>query len=77
MWSVLKPADWCKERHLGWRFAACELNKQKKCARLHARPAATALTFFLLPARAGDYGRCTSIRSHYLSEAHLAGPVWV
>ena len=28
VWSVLKPGDWRKEVHLGWRYAPCELEKQ-------------------------------------------------
>ena len=27
LWSVLKPADFAKERHLGWRYAASALEK--------------------------------------------------
>ena len=27
VWSVLKPADWRKERHLSWRYAGSELRK--------------------------------------------------
>ena len=27
VWSVLKPADFNKERHLGWRYAASTLQK--------------------------------------------------
>ena len=27
VWSVLKPADFAKERHLGWRYAASALEK--------------------------------------------------
>ena len=27
VWSVLKPADFNKERHLSWRYAKCELSK--------------------------------------------------
>ena len=27
VWSVLTPADWRKERHLDWRYAARELKK--------------------------------------------------
>lgn len=27
VWSILNPADWCKEVHLGWRWAPSELSK--------------------------------------------------
>lgn len=27
VWSILNPADWCKDVHLGWRWAASELEK--------------------------------------------------
>eukprot|EP00966_Prymnesium_polylepis_P103148 2389453-Prymnesium_polylepis.1 len=37
MWSVLKPADWRKERHLGWCYAASELPKLR--AQPHKRKA--------------------------------------
>ena len=25
VWSILNPEDWCKETHLGWRWAPSEL----------------------------------------------------
>ena len=28
VWSVLKPADWNREVHLGWRFDAAQLAKE-------------------------------------------------
>ena len=27
IWSILKPEDWRKQRHLGWMYAPCELVK--------------------------------------------------
>jgi len=27
VWSLLNPADWCKEVHLGWRWAPSELER--------------------------------------------------
>lgn len=27
VWSILNPADWCKEVHLGWRWAPSELDR--------------------------------------------------
>ena len=28
VWSVLKPADWNRDVHLGWRFDAAQLAKE-------------------------------------------------
>ena len=30
VWSVLKPADWNREVHLGWRYDAAQLKKMKR-----------------------------------------------
>ena len=37
VWSVLKRADFNKERHLGWRYAASELPKLRAELRAAAR----------------------------------------
>ena len=29
VWSVLKPADWNRDVHLGWRYDAAQLAKEK------------------------------------------------
>lgn len=31
VWSILNPSDWCKEVHLGWRWAPCELKQHTPC----------------------------------------------
>lgn len=33
VWSILHPSDWCKEVHLGWRWAPCELERLSAEAR--------------------------------------------
>ena len=30
VWSVLKPADWNKECHLGWRYSVKELQQRRQ-----------------------------------------------
>ena len=37
VWSVLKPADFNREVHLGWRYAASELQKRQQAAGKRAR----------------------------------------
>ena len=37
VWSVLKPADFDKERHLSWRYAKSELEKLSRGARKRPR----------------------------------------
>lgn len=27
VWSILNPSDWCKDVHLGWRWAPSELER--------------------------------------------------
>lgn len=33
VWSILNPDDWCKEVHLGWRWAPRELERLAREAR--------------------------------------------
>ena len=37
VWSVLKPADFNQEVHLGWRYSENELAKMKQAAGKRAR----------------------------------------
>ena len=37
VWSVLKPADFNCEAHLGWRYAASELAKRQQASGKRAR----------------------------------------
>ena len=30
IWTVLKPADWCQQVHLGWRYAAASLQRLER-----------------------------------------------
>lgn len=33
VWSILNPCDWCKDVHLGWRWAPSELVRLAREAR--------------------------------------------
>ena len=37
VWSVLKPADFSEERHLGWRYAASALKELRRAAEKRQR----------------------------------------
>lgn len=45
VWSVLKPAGFNKDVHLGWRYAACELKRMEAAKQaIEAKKASKART---------------------------------
>mmetsp|Transcript_41660 Transcript_41660/g.95456 ORF Transcript_41660/g.95456 Transcript_41660/m.95456 type:complete len:177 (+) Transcript_41660:1498-2028(+) len=45
-WTILKPADWAREVHFGWRYAASEIGKDSSSVRhLEKRYRAVVILF--------------------------------